>query len=204
MNFSRPAPCRPIFSGTSPRRPFVLTTVLIIFMALLGPFQGYAEEKGLREYPVPEHGVLQLDVPQSWKDEVPESTDGRPPTITFRPGDGNDFVMMITPLWEPAEEKKFDTDEKIHALIKEDWKAFSKEARESKPVVHKLSGTGSHGFYYTATDKASKKGEYKYLLRAGVKVGDLLLSVTILSHKKGSKAFKDGLHLLGEARQKND
>lgn len=204
MNFLRPAPCWLTFSGTSLWRLFALTTVLIIFMALLGPFQGYAEEKGLREYPVPEHGVLQLNVPQSWKDEVPESADGRPPTITFRPGNGNDFVLMITPFWESGEEKKFDTDEKIQALIKEDWKAFSKEARESKPVVHKLSGTGSHGFYYTATDKATKKGEYKYLLRAGVRVGDLLLSVTLLSHKKDSQALKDGLHMLGEARQKSE
>ncbi len=59
-------------------------------------------------------------------------------------------------------------------------------------------------FYYIATDKTSKKGEYKYLLRAGVRVGDLLLSVTLLSHKKDSQAFKDGLHLLGEARQKSE
>ncbi len=146
MNFLRSAPCRAIISGISLRGPFALTILLIIFMALLGPLQGYAEEKGLREYPLPEHGVLQLNVPQSWKDEVPESADGRPPTITFRPGDGNDFVMMITPFWELGEEKKFDTDEKIQALIKKDWKAFSKKARESKPVVHKLSGTDSHGF----------------------------------------------------------
>lgn len=204
MNYSRPANCRSNFSGTSPRWVFILATVLFIFMAFLGPSQGSAEEKGLREYPLPEHGILQLNVPQSWKEEVSESTDGRPPTITFRPGEGNDFVMKITPLWDPGEEKKFDTDEKIQSLIKEDWKIFSKNVRESRLVVHKLAGTGSHGFYYTVTDKTSKKGEFKYLLRAGVRVGDLLLSVTLLSHKKDSPAQKDGLHLLEEARQKSD
>jgi hypothetical protein len=191
-------------SGKIPHWLFALGTLLIIFLASLTPLQGYAEEKGVREYPVPEHGSLQLNVPQSWNDEFRESTEDRLPTIIFRPDSNNDFEMIITLLWNLGEEKKFDTEEKIRSLVEADWKAFSKKAKETKLSLHKLSGRVSRGFYYTATDKAPKKGEYKYLMRAGVGVGDLLLSVTMLSHKKESQAIKDGLHLLEEAKHKSE
>jgi hypothetical protein len=204
MIFARPATVPQIFSNKISYLCLALGILLFIILTFLPGLPGYAEERGIREYPVPGHGILHLNVPKSWKDEVQEPEENRPLTITFRPGIGNEFVMMITPLWNSEEENLFGSEDKIRALVEDDWKAFSKKAKEPKPKLHQISGTGSDGFYYTATDKAPKKGEYKYLLRAGIKVGDLLLSVTLLSHKKDSQAIKDGLHLLKEARQKSD
>jgi hypothetical protein len=204
MIFTRPSTGFQIFPNKISCRLFTLGILLSLVLTFLTGLPSYAEERGIREYPVPGHGILHLDVPKSWKDQVQEPEDNRPLTISFRPGVGNEFVMMITPLWNSDEENLFGTEEKIRALVEDDWKAFSKKAKESKPKLHQLSGTGSDGFYYTATDRAPKKGEYKYLLRAGIGVGDLLLSVTLLSHKKDSPAIKDGLHILKEARQKSD
>jgi hypothetical protein len=204
MIFTRPETGLQFSPAKFPYRLFNLIIGLTIYLTFQTGLPSYAEEREIREYPVPGHGILQLNVPKSWKDEVREATDNRPSTINFRPKVGNEFVMIITPIWNSEEENLFGTEEKIRALVENDWKAFSKKAKESKPTLHQLSGTGSDGFYYTATDKAPKKGEYKYLLRAGIGVGDLLLSVTLLSHKKDSPAIKDGLHILREARQKSD
>jgi hypothetical protein len=57
------------------------------------------------------------------------------------------------------------------------------------------------GYYFSITDKAPNPGEYRYMNRGVIGVGNLLLNATILHRVKESESVKDALSLLREARQ---
>ncbi len=42
-----------------------------------------AEPKAVRKFPIPGHGVLELNLPTSWKAEVHKPQENMPPTIIF-------------------------------------------------------------------------------------------------------------------------
>ncbi len=57
------------------------------------------------------------------------------------------------------------------------------------------------GYYFSITDKAPNPGEYRYMNRGAIGVGNLLLTVTILHRVKESESVKDALSMLREAKQ---
>ena len=74
-------------------------------------------------------------------------------------------------------------------------------AVEQQANIQEVNGTDGKGYYFLLTDKAPKPGEYPYAVRAGIGVGDLLLSVTILSRSKNSEGITATIKALQEARQ---
>jgi hypothetical protein len=159
-----------------------------------------AGERSIRKYLIPDHGVLELNVPITWKDMIRQPPGNLPPTITFRPGQGNEFVMMITPLWSLSGEKNFNSPEKVRALVDRDRCQLAPKSVEKEIRIKEIQGAGTLGYYFLATDSAPQPGEWEYLVRAGLGVGDFLLSVTILSHQKDSEGIRSGLTILREAR----
>ena len=180
-----------------------------ILVLSLGPGTGRATERGpwvcsdceVRSYPVPGHGSLELNFPKDWKSEM-GPLGNLPSTITLSPPEGDDFDVVITPLWSPRGEKDYNSPAKVKALVDEDRKGLASSAVEKELVLVPLNGTAARGYYFFATDKAPKPGEFEYLYRAGVGVGDLLLRATILTHKKDTDDIKDALAALRDARQR--
>jgi hypothetical protein len=74
-------------------------------------------------------------------------------------------------------------------------------AVEQQVVIQEFKGVYGTGYYFLVTDKAPKPGEYPYAVRAGVGVGDLLLSVTVLSRLKNSEGITSTIKALQKARQ---
>jgi hypothetical protein len=182
----------------------------IVMLALgLGP--ATASEKGpwvcrdcaVRSFPVPGHGSLELNIPKEWRSEM-RPLGQLPSTISLSPSEGGEFDVMVTPLWSPKNEKDFNSPAKVKTLVDNDRKGLAPSAVEKELVLVPLNGAAAHGYYFFATDKAPKPGEFEYLYRAGVGVGDLLLSVTILTHKKDSQSVQDALASLRDARQRLD
>ena len=52
---------------------------------------------------------------------------------------------------------------------------------EGRGVFYPYGASGP-GYYFTATDRAPKAGEYKYLLQGMVKVSELVVTFTILTN----------------------
>jgi hypothetical protein len=165
-------------------------------VALAGP------EIAGREYPLPDHGSLQLQIPTSWRHDVRQPPDRLPPTITLRPAEGRQFEFLITPLWSPKSDKGFNRIDKVRALVDGDRRGLAPSAVEKELVLESIEGPEAHGYYFVATDKAPKPGEFEFVIRAGIGVGDLLLSATILSHEKGSEAVQEALSALRQARHR--
>jgi hypothetical protein len=155
-----------------------------------------------RSFAIPQHGNLILIVPTTWKHSVRQPPGDLPPTITFTPDKGDVFEVLITPIWSPRNDATFNKPEKVRTLIDNDLKGMLPRAVEKQVNIQEFKGNYGEGYYFLMTDKAPKPGEYPYAVRAGVGVGDLLLSVTVLSRSKNSDGISLTLKALQQAKQR--
>ena len=86
-------------------------------------------------------------------------------------------------------------------FINQDGQKLLNKTVETKIVLQEIKGTNNTGCYFSITDKAPDPGEYRYMTRGGIGVGNLLLSVTVLHRVKDSEAVKEALSILREAKQ---
>jgi len=157
--------------------------------------------KAIKKYPIPDHGVLELNVPTTWKGEVHKPQENMPPAIIFKPAKGNDFQVLITVLWDTAGEQDFNSPDKVRALVEKDGQNILPKAVEKKLVVQQMRGINNIGYLFSLTDKTPNPGEFRYMTRGGMAIGNLLLNVTILYRVEGSQSLKDALSMLRKARQ---
>lgn len=160
-----------------------------------------AGPKGVRKYPIPDHGTLELNVPTSWKDNIQNPQKDIYPTIIFIPAKGNDFKIFITVLWSKTGEQDFNSPAKIRALVEQDGQRILTKAVETKLIVQQMRGVNNIGYFFSLTDKAPNPGEFLYVTRGGISVGNLLLNITILYRIRDSESVKDALSMLREAKQ---
>lgn len=175
--------------------------LLILIAFCLAPVV-HGEETSTRKYELPAYGLLELDVPKSWKDKVLQSPGNLPPTISMEPGAGDDFAVMVTPFWNLAGIENFNSDERIKEGLEQEKQKIVPTAVEEELVMHRIEGPGTYGYYFMATDKAPKPGEWEHLVLAAVGAGDLLVSVTVLSHSKESVAVNNALTMIRNIRQR--
>jgi hypothetical protein len=55
-----------------------------------------AQEPSVRRYPLPNHGVIQLQAPASWTDELRQLPGTSSPTIAFKPKSGAQAEVLLT------------------------------------------------------------------------------------------------------------
>ena len=179
---------------------------LILVMTLVVTFLGTsivfsAGTKAVKKYPIPEHGTLELNVPTSWRGDIHKPQENLLPTIIFGPTKGNDFQVLITVLWDNVGKPDFNSPEKVRALVEIDAKKILPKAVETKIVLREIRGPNNTGYFFSLTDKAPNPGEYRYMTRGAIGVGNLLLNTTILHRIKESESVKEALFMLREAKQ---
>ena len=182
------------------------TTIMAIFLCMCLTQASFAVEQSAsgnqrRSFTLPQHGTLILSVPSTWKNIVRQPPGDLPPTITLSPDKGDEFKVLITPLWSPKKDPTFNKPDKVRSLIDNDLRGMLPGAVEQQVVIQEFKGVYGTGYYFLVTDKAPKPGEYPYAVLAGVGVGDLLLSVTVLSRLKNSEGITSTIKALQEARQ---
>jgi hypothetical protein len=179
----------------------LILVVALSVMFLVANNASAARPKAIRKYPIPDHGVLELNVPTSWKGEVHKPQENMPPTIIFKPALGKDFEVIITVLWDTAGEQDFNSPAKVRTLVENDGQKILPNSVENRLVVQQIRGINNIGYIFSLTDKTPKPGEFRYMTRGGIAVGNLLLNVTILYRVKDSQSVKWALSMLREARQ---
>ena len=179
-----------------------LIFVMTLIMAWLGTRMVSAEgPKSVRKYPIPDHGILELNVPPTWKNNIHKPQKDMFPTIIFIPAKGNDFQVLITVIWSKTGEQDFNSPVKIRTLVEQDGQNILPKAAETNLVVQQMRGVNSIGYFFSLTDKAPNPGEFRYMTRGGMAVGNLLLNATILYRVKDSESVKEALSMLREAKQ---
>ncbi|HYK05125.1 MAG TPA: hypothetical protein VE974_25465 [Thermoanaerobaculia bacterium] len=158
-----------------------------------------AEDAALRSYAVPDHGTLKLSVPAGWTQRV-EGEPAMPPTITLSSDDGK-LLLMITPLWSPEGDPKFNSPESIREAIEGAAKSIQASAVEKELPLRTLKTASGEGFFFWATDRAPGAGEHEYMANGAVPAGKLLLSFTVLSHAAPPAGIADALAVVASASQ---
>ncbi len=184
------------------RKGLALLSAGVLVAVFLGAGVTRADEKIVKKkYPMPDGGVLELNVPVSWKTKIHKAQENMPPTIMLSPAAGNDFQITMMVLRGKKEEPGFNGPQKVKALLEKEGKELLSKTVETKIELREIKGAGSSGYYFSVTDKNPEPGEYRFMTRAGIGVGNLLLHVTILHRVKESAAVKDTLSMLREAKQ---
>jgi len=124
-----------------------------------------------------------------------------PPTLIFKPASGDDFQVLVTVLWSNKGEPDFNSQSKVRAFVEKDGEKLLPNTVETKILLQEIKGVNNIGYYFSITDKAPNPGEYRYMNRGAIGVGNLLLNATILHRVKESESVKDALSMLREANQ---
>ena len=175
----------------------ILFTLITLIVA--ASLTCHAEETA-QKVPIPGHGYLLLKAPSDLVMTVNQPPNEVPPTVIFAPNDSKRFKLSMTALWNPKSEKGFGADE-LRPMIESERTRMAAGAKEARIEIKNIEGKNSKGFYYSATDRSPKPGEYEYLTRAVVAVGNLLLSTTLLSHPENPKDVELALRMLQSASQ---
>jgi len=177
---------------------FVMTLLVTLLTASITSAVG---QKAVRKYPIPEHGTLELNVPTPWKGEVHKTRENMPPTVIFNPSEGNDFQVMISVLWGKTGDQDFNSPDKARTFVQKDGQKLLPNTAEGKIVLQEIKGASHNGYFYSVTDKAPNPGEYRYMTRGAIGVGNLFLNFSILHRVRDSQAVRDALSILREAKQ---
>ncbi len=158
----------------------------------------------LRTYSLPGHGLLLLRVPTAWKDSIQQPEGELPPTIQFKPPKGDDFAVLVTPIWNPTPGSGSLPPDKVRELVEQQGEERLGSAEETALKIREISGPSARGFIYSLTDKSvkpgqRKEGDYRYMTQGQVIVGDLVMAVTILTHDKDSAPERAALDMIRSA-----
>jgi len=158
-----------------------------------------AADASVRKYALMQHGSLQMSVPPAWADEVREPPGGVPPTIMLHPRSGPAFEILITPIWRARPDIPEATPEAMRGSVQRALDEAKPDSVEQNIPIRELAGASGPGFYFSATDKAPKAGEYKYLTQGIVKVSDLTVTFTILTNDGQEQVARDALDMVRSA-----
>jgi len=175
------------------------TTILITFFFVHIACADEKTEK--KKYPIPNHGVIELNSPASWKAKVHNPQQNMPAIIIFNPATGTDFQVTLMVSSGKKEESGFNSPEKVKNLLEKEGQQLLPRIVETKIILKEIKGMDHTGYYFSVTDKNVDPGEYRYMTRAVIGVGDLLLQVSVLHRVKESGAVKETFSMLRQAKQ---
>ncbi len=168
--------------------------IVLGVMAAAAPV--FAETTAARDYALGQHGSLQLTVPASWKDKVSQPPNGLPPTILFVPESGAAFKVLLTPIWSDRSGAQLPIASDIRKKVEQAAAQAKAQVLDPDVTVQEMAGSTGVGFHYAATDRTPNPGEYKRMDQGMLRVGDLLISFTILSQDASDPANRAAMAML--------
>lgn len=155
-------------------------------------------------------GALVLKVPEGWRMEGSKASEDTPPTLTFRPEVGDEFILQVTPIWsELSADPDFGSPDSVYRIVEATAREVAIEAAEPELKIREFGG-GKTGYFFWAADSRLSQmerippGEYLHLTQGAVMVGDLLCNFTILTNERPSGVIDAALLMLRNAAHRID
>lgn len=183
------------------KKSFSVLRCVVILLVGFAFIAAAAEKTSDRRYTLPGHGVFQMKVPASWKDEVKQQSDNLPPIITLTPASGDQFKIIITPFWKESKDAPDINDYIVHRMVERAADANQPNAVEKTLNIIYLEGSSGRGYYFSATNKAPEKGGYKFLTQGALRVDELVVSFTIFTNDAKRDVENAGLDMIKSAIQ---
>jgi hypothetical protein len=152
-----------------------------------------------KKYQLPERGFFQMDVPAGWRDQVRQPPQSLPPTIAFRGGQAQRFEIFVTPIWPARPDVAPSTKDSIRRQVERAAEGVKSQALETNIRVLEFAGAAGPGYYFSATDRAPKPGEYKFMTQGIVKVSELVVTFTILTNDGQEEVAREALAMIKSA-----
>jgi hypothetical protein len=152
-----------------------------------------------KAFPLPDKSSLVLTIPAGWKDELKENPGSAPASIVLSPRNGTPFQVVVTSVARQGPGASVETAIKMRQSVQQAADKVKPSAVEPYLSVEELPGAPAPGYYFSATDREPKPGEYKYLTQGMLLVGDLVLSFSVLTNDGQEKVRDEALALLKNA-----
>jgi len=146
-----------------------------------------------KAFALPDNSKLELTIPAGWKDEPKEKS------VALSPRDGAPFQVVLTPLARQKPGASADTAIQMRHNVQQAADKVKPSALEPYLPVEPVSGAPGPGYYFSATDREPKPGEFKYLTQGMLLVGDVVVAFSILTNDGQEKAKNEALAMLKSA-----
>jgi hypothetical protein len=158
-------------------RTFVL--LLILLFARVAICQQSTE---LRNYELRGNGSISLLMPSGWQEARNPRQDSiaTSRTIVFKTISGEPFNMLVSLMWMPANMKFKEFS--IPNELKNSFASTKENYVETEVSIEALNGATIQGFYYSATWRNPKPGEYKYSTEGFAKLSNIVLNFSIFTN----------------------
>jgi hypothetical protein len=177
------------------------TRYILFVVLLVGSAANAASSASSQSFKLPGHGELQLRVPGSWAAEVSQPSGNLPPTIVLKAKSGQPFHILVTPVWAMGGSGSLPGLAEVKQEVGSAAKEAAPQSVEGTLPLQELSGVSNHGYYFKATDRAPKVGEFKYLTQGIVCLGEINLAFTILTNDGQDSVIKAALDAMRDALQ---
>jgi hypothetical protein len=152
-----------------------------------------------KAFPLPDKSSLVLTIPPGWKDELKENQGSAPASIVLSPSNGTPFQVVVTPVARQTPGASVQTAIKMRQSVQQAADKVKPSAVEPYLSVEELPGAPAPGYYFSATDREPKPGEYKYLTQGMLLVSDVVVSFSVLTNDGREKVKDAALAMLKDA-----
>lgn len=152
-----------------------------------------------KAFALPDNSRLELAIPAGWKDELKPNAGKAPATISLTPREGAPFQIVVTPVGRQRPGTSADTAIGMRQSVQDAADKVKPGAVEPILIAEALTGAPGPGFYFSATDRDPKPGEFKYLTQGMLLVGDVIVSFGILTNDTQEKVRDHALAMLKSA-----
>ena len=157
---------------------------------------------GTRSYSLQDHGVLQVQIPDSWKDASQKNQ--VPVTIVFSQSAGAAFQMTINVAWPQAPDTPALSDEEIRKRVESALESVRDQAEEKNIEIEEIKGNSGSGYYFSATARSVPPGEFKHVTQGIYQVENFIMPFTILTNDGQEDVTKAGLAAINSVAHRNE
>jgi hypothetical protein len=172
------------------------TLALLLLTASLSAGNASAESG---RYDIPDHGSIQFAIPPAWKEQFHQPVKKMPPTITWAPASGAAFRILVTIGWQDDPAAAPLSDAEVKKRVEQSLEGVKPMLVEQQIVLTPLQGTSANGYYFSATERTQKPGEYKFLTQGIVQVGKFIVPFAMLTNDGQQQVVADALTAIRNA-----
>ena len=170
-----------------------------LLLSFLTAASASAADGEKKAFPLPDKSSLELTIPALWKEELKAKPGSAPATIVLTPRDGAPFEVFVTPVTRQKPGASAETAIQMRQSVQQAADKVKPSAVEPSLWVEELAGAAAPGYYFSATDREPKPGEFKYLTQGMLLVGDVVVSFAVLTNDGQEKVRDEALSMLRKA-----
>lgn len=159
-----------------------------------------SEDESLRHrFELPNRDTLELTLPVGWTDSLQQPEGGGPPTIEIAVSKDGPPQVFVTPEWPDPLAKEIRELPALRDAVRNLAERIQPQAAESQIEVRLLGGTDGSGYYFTATERDTGPGDFKFMSQGALQLAGLTLWFTILTREGEDTVAVQALAMLQSA-----